>query len=101
MNTRVSLFLMAVCLMACSTQAPLPTAIAAAQRSTTPGSTPGEVPPPDYSGPLPLEEPQSDVPRLCQLGTTCLSMDPRPFELCLLSSKTCAQKGVEALPVTR
>jgi hypothetical protein len=37
--------------------------------------------------------------RLCQLGTSCLAMDPRPFEPCLLSTKHCSDKAVEPLLV--
>jgi hypothetical protein len=37
--------------------------------------------------------------RLCQLGTSCLSLDPRPFEPCLLSTKPCTDKAVEPLLV--
>ena len=28
----------------------------------------------------------------CQLGTSCLALDPRPFELCLVGSNKCADK---------
>lgn len=28
----------------------------------------------------------------CQLGTSCLALDPRPFELCLVSGNKCADK---------
>ena len=49
--------------------------------------------------------PQSDskqgLPRFCRLGTTCLSMDPRPFELCYLSDKSCGDKLAETLLVDR
>ena len=37
--------------------------------------------------------------RVCQLGTSCLSMDPRPFEFCLLSTKDCRDKATEPLLV--
>jgi hypothetical protein len=37
--------------------------------------------------------------RFCQLGTSCLAMDPRPFEPCLLSTKHCSDKAVEPLLV--
>ena len=30
--------------------------------------------------------------RACQLGTSCLALDPRPFELCLVGSNKCADK---------
>ena len=34
--------------------------------------------------------------RVCKLGTSCLALDPRPFEPCLLSTKKCNEKGVES-----
>jgi hypothetical protein len=39
---------------------------------------------------VPVPELQSG--RTCQLGTSCLAMDPRPFEPCLLSTKHCSDK---------
>jgi hypothetical protein len=54
-------------------------------------------PPPDLEFALPLEEPVPISPeppaRICQLGTSCLSMDPRPFEPCLLTTRHCADKA--------
>jgi hypothetical protein len=36
----------------------------------------------------------------CQLGTSCLAMDPRPFEICLLgTNKRCSDKAREPLQV--
>ena len=35
--------------------------------------------------------------QLCYLGTTCLTMDPRPFEPCLLSTRLCNDKAIEPL----
>ena len=86
MNAKVSMFLTVVWLAGCSTQPPVPAAGAV-------------IPPPTYSWPLPLEEPEQPVPRMCQLGTSCLTMDQRPFEICLLSTKSCADKVAEALQV--
>jgi hypothetical protein len=38
------------------------------------------------------------VGRVCQLGTSCLALDPRPFEMCLLAShKRCGEKITESL----
>jgi hypothetical protein len=37
--------------------------------------------------------------RFCQLGTSCLTLDERPFELCLLDTKHCRDKVVEPLLV--
>ena len=39
------------------------------------------------------------LPRICKLGTSCLAMDPRPFEPCLLSTKHCADKAAEPMLV--
>jgi hypothetical protein len=51
------------------------------------------VPPPEISIDLPLESPDPEpVPRLCKLGSSCLAMDPRPFEPCLLSTRECRDK---------
>ena len=93
MNTKVSIpFFGAAALAAllgCSTPQPAPVADA---------STP--VPPPEISFSLPLEVPGPDSPpTFCKLGTTCLAMDPRPFEPCLLSTKDCRDKAAEPLLV--
>jgi hypothetical protein len=39
------------------------------------------------------------VGRVCQLGTSCLTMDSRPFEVCLLGAKNCSDKVREPLLV--
>jgi hypothetical protein len=46
-----------------------------------------------------FQDPPLVFGRLCQLGTSCLSLDPRPFEPCLLSTKPCTDKAVEPLLV--
>ena len=59
-------------------------------------------PPKETSIDLPLLAPSPEPEmrgRICQLGTSCLAMDPRPFEPCLLSTKHCSDKGVEPLLV--
>lgn len=38
-------------------------------------------------------------PQICKLGTSCLAMDPRPFEPCLISAKRCTDKALEPLLV--
>ncbi len=62
---------------------------------------PASVPPPDLQFALPLEGPMASTPeppaRICHLGTTCLTMDPRPFEPCLLTTKHCKDKAVPML----
>ena len=77
-------------LLGCST--PQPAAVSA----TPPGLA---VPPPEVSIDLPLEPPAETFARACQLGTTCLEMDPRPFEPCLLSTTRCRDKVTEPLLV--
>lgn len=59
-----------------------------------------DIPPPDASYDLPLEPPDTGpAPRFCKLGTSCLAMDPRPFEPCLLSTPECRDKMPEPIPV--
>jgi hypothetical protein len=52
-----------------------------------------QVPPPQISIPLPLVPPEPEFAQMCQLGTSCLTMDPRPFEPCLLSTRHCRDKA--------
>jgi hypothetical protein len=64
---------------------------------------------PQWSVPLPkyefrgqLEpEPNVQSGQVCQLGTSCLTMDPRPFEPCLLSTRHCSDKAAEPMLVER
>ena len=61
---------------------------------------PLEVPPPEISVDLPLEPPNAEPGfKACKLGTSCMAMDPRPFEPCLLSAKECTEKATEPLLV--
>jgi hypothetical protein len=64
--------------------------------------------PPQLTIPLPMYElrdgklvppPDAERGQICQLGTSCLTMDPRPFEPCLLSTKHCRDKATEPLLV--
>ena len=57
------------------------------------------VPPPQLSMDLPLESRGESAPRFCQLGTSCRSMDPRPFAACLLATGRCPAES-EPLLVT-
>ena len=63
------------------------------------------VPPPEVSIDLPLEPPpehqQFKEARACLLGATgsCMAMDPRPFEPCLVGAKHCEVKGTEVIKV--
>ena len=74
-------------------------------------STPQAIEPTVYElPPLPSSEyemgdgqlvPKAEQPagRFCQLGTSCLTMDPRPFEPCLVSTKSCSDKAAEPMLV--
>jgi hypothetical protein len=37
--------------------------------------------------------------RVCKLSTSCVAMDPRPFEPCLLSTKACTDKAADPIQV--
>ncbi len=55
------------------------------------------------AAPLPLPSPETTpaMAKACQLGTSCLTLDPRPFELCLVAAgKRCVDKATEPLLVT-
>jgi hypothetical protein len=77
-------------LLACSTPKPAPFSTAPPEPA---------VPAPEVSIELPLEPPAETFARACHLGTTCLEMDPRPFEPCMLSTKDCLDKATEPLLV--
>jgi hypothetical protein len=59
--------------------------------------------PPVAPEPAPLAMPLHQEPfvaKACQLGTSCLAMDPRPFEPCLVAAnKKCVDKATEPLLV--
>jgi len=85
MNTRITFAIAALAgLLGCST-------------SETAQTTQSATPLP----PLPDLAPGNELipPKVCKLGTSCLAMDPRPFEPCLLSTKHCSDKAVEPLLV--
>ena len=42
--------------------------------------------------------PESVLPRFCRLGTSCLSMDHRPVEPCLVTTKQCSDQAIEPMP---
>ena len=75
----------AVFLVACSTPHPA-------------GDVTQAVPPPEISIDLPLEPPPRGDGAVCKLGDSCLALDPRPFEACLVDTKRCVDKGVETVP---
>ena len=65
---------------------------------------PPQVAAPEVSFDIPLEvRPDGNLQkpflgRVCQLGTTCLELDTRPFEMCLLAAnKHCGEKITESL----
>ena len=65
-----------------------------------PFGAPVDVPPPEISIDLPLESPDEQPGfKPCKLGTSCIAMDPRPFEPCLLSTRECTEKATEPLLV--
>jgi len=39
--------------------------------------------------------------QLCKLGTSCLTLDPRPFETCLLGTTRCPEKMASVRMVVR
>ncbi|HUQ12494.1 MAG TPA: hypothetical protein VM146_19465 [Steroidobacteraceae bacterium] len=93
MNTKLSatFALTALGLLSCSTS-PRPAAVA------TPVAQTGPLPPMVIQKDLPLE-PRLAMGRICKLGTSCLEMDSRPFEVCLVgAAKHCVDKGVEIIP---
>jgi hypothetical protein len=96
MNTRTTIEFVGVSalalLLGCSTPQPVAPVVAAQPEWQT-------VPEPEVSIDLPLEQELTPTPfgRVCKLGTTCLAMDPRPFEPCLLSTKNCSDKATEPL----
>jgi len=79
------------------------TALAALLGCNTPQSiAPLPKPPVIVFHSVPLERPVPPLespPTFCKLGTSCLAMDPRPFEPCLLSTKDCNDKAAEPLLV--
>lgn len=94
MNTKASIAFVAALLamLGCSTPQPASPVAAVPPEPA--------VPAPEISIDLPLEEPMpAPFGRVCKLGTSCLAMDPRPFEPCLLSTKNCRDKATEPLLV--
>jgi hypothetical protein len=45
------------------------------------------------------KSPENITGRACQLGTSCLALDPRPFEPCLVGTKRCSDKAREPIEV--
>ena len=75
-------------MLGCSTSRPVTSVV----------DVPLEVPPPEFSFDLPLEPPSAEPGfKACKLGTSCMAMDPRPFEPCLLSTRECTEKATEPL----
>lgn len=56
------------------------------------------IPPPEIQRDLPLEQPPPALGRICKLGESCLTLDSRPFEACLVDTKHCVDKAVESMP---
>jgi hypothetical protein len=62
------------------------------------GPTPDSIPPPEISVELPLEKKMPHDPGIaqaCLLSTTksCMELDPRAFEPCLVGARNCKDKG--------
>jgi hypothetical protein len=92
MNTRSSIVLFAIgaltSLLGCSTP-----------QAVEPEIVFIRLPVPEHEGSGQLV-PRMHLPgRVCRLGTSCLTMDPRPFEACLLSTKHCSDKAAEPVLV--
>jgi hypothetical protein len=105
MKTLLSVFLLAmVALSACSTPQP------AEPRQAAPGVATLS-PSPRYPAQLAQIQPHLTPPsdeglpdvfkgKPCLLGKSCLAMDPRPFEFCLLgTNKRCSDKAREPMQV--
>jgi hypothetical protein len=100
MSARISLMIAVwiAALLGCSTATPPASRVAA---TSPPLAATGAVTvstQPTFQ-PEPRSESNEPLPQFCQLGTTCLTMDPRPFEACLLSDKSCGDKPAEAILV--
>jgi hypothetical protein len=81
-------------MLACSTPAPPTAAVANSVVQLEPLPNPLVI-----QKDLPLEPPPSPMGRVCKLGTSCLALDERPFEVCLVGgAKRCVDKGVEIIP---
>jgi hypothetical protein len=81
-------------------------AFAALLGCSTPEAAPVDTVPPavvvikQYDLPLERPEPWSiPLGKVCKLGTSCLALDPRPFEPCLVSTKDCLDKAAEPIEV--
>ena len=62
------------------------------------GPTPDSIPPPEISIELPLEQkmprdPETAHACLLSSSKSCMELDPRPFEACLLGAQNCKEKG--------
>jgi hypothetical protein len=95
MNRRFGFALPLVLLVGCSTPPDAP---------EPPESWVQQVPPPEFSRDLPLEPRRGHDDHgatFCHLGTSCMTMDPRPFEPCLVEgTRRCVDKATEPLLVT-
>ena len=78
-----------VLILGCTTQPEPPAEQPSVLRGAVTQSGPARFQPP----------PQGSGFKACQLGTSCMTLDTRPFELCLLDSKHCADKATEPLLV--
>jgi hypothetical protein len=102
MSARISLMAAVwfAALLGCSTAiAPVPKVAAAPAPRVIAGALTVSTQPAYPS--VPPFDPKQGLPKVCQLGTTCLTMDPRPFEVCFLSAKSCGDKLAESMLVAQ
>lgn len=90
-------------LLGCSTPAPEEVELApqpVAQLSPLPNDAvlPPGTPPFGKEFRMP-KAPEVITGHVCQLGTSCLALDPRPFEPCLVGTKHCSDKAREPIEV--
>jgi hypothetical protein len=84
-----------VLLLGCTTQDQAPSAV---------GYAPGAHPLPQIARYEPMPRPHSYrgetfAGHICKLGTSCMDLDPRPFEPCLITTTRCTDKAGDSLLV--
>jgi hypothetical protein len=105
--TTTAILIIALSLLGCSTPQPEPESVEVAPTPVaqlTPLPNVQALPPgtPRFESrqfELPLEPDDITKGRLCQLGTSCLALDSRPFEPCLVGTKHCSDKVREPIDV--
>ena len=104
-QSSATLIALSLVLLGCSTPAPEEVEVApqpVAQLvplpnlEALPPGTPRFELPNEFNAP---KGPDVIVGRVCRLGTSCLALDPRPFEPCLVGTKHCRDKAHEPVEV--